>query len=1000
MSRRKVEFPAQGFVQYDLIQTSTSRGVKARFSRSKKEPTSTNAAKIPNNTPLPPDKRSLKRHRTDSEPAIQDREKSSGSFSPNNPVEDEYPGLVSDPEDADDFNPEIFVPLEERTSEGKDRRRELARVWQQYNHLINLKRNGFAHINAGRKPTKGDFALFCPVCPQVGINIPNQWREKGPQYLYYRYLVGDGNFVCNHLGVRSRKGVDPELPLADGAMYMTESSLYQEHINSTKETTEGPTCYEHRAVSDKNKSKPGYDSTGLVAVACARHGCFAPGACVDMQKGERQMNMDYALCQACDSTNAEALPALLFAYDINCQYCVNFRKRISKGQYLTFPSSHPVHFLIGLFHVHGHREECLPRFAPTFFPGAGMTSGEILESLWSQLNGVANITRTMTLGHRSEMLDACIGDINWRKLQTMVTFLIRQRKRALAELASAEARFASYDESTTPSQRADWQLQLEKANEKRIQNPSDPSPMDILNPVTHTVESRLSVQIRLMRDEEDANSLVGTSGWLSNGIALQEQQLQAQNLVGHYHRAPTTARELEIEKKRETILHRLNEFYSRASSHFPSLNLDRLTTSFPDLHDTCACELACSCLAQEKVRPSDHQSAAEYAVVPLPSSLDTLPPGWNVLAKREEDLRVAQANEALEDLRSDIANKSYLYRANRSLAQGKRERTRGYDAINTVEGSMRMNGQRYRLAVWALKRLGVSEKYPHFRNLTRADTKAVTAIYEPNKPGLRTDDLSWIWKLEVTNGTDFTNDRLTEVHRLNWLRSLNIRDRWKEELTIVTSEMECRLRSIAMAWITLRSAMSDEDSDKFLEYFITEIGIGSYLTGYGVVVHGSMIRAPHALSALLRALTKDELSDSHSCLDVLLDRRDRSDDLLEFYVGNWWSSFGSNHGPSTKPLQSVEFTIDCWKSQRRNLVPFIDIETLNQVNLGDLNRKELEEAHSVASDSVHLLELEGDKLTRYLSEVTTTLSYLIALKTDLRAVQARYESERSKSADQ
>jgi hypothetical protein len=48
-----------------------------------------------------------------------------------------------------------------------------------------------------------------------------------------------------------------------------------------------------------------------------------------------------------------------------------------------------------------------------------MTSGEILESLWSQLNGAANITRTMTIGNRAEMLDACMADINWRKLQGM-----------------------------------------------------------------------------------------------------------------------------------------------------------------------------------------------------------------------------------------------------------------------------------------------------------------------------------------------------------------------------------------------------------------------------------------------------------------------------------------------------------------------------------------------------------------------------------------------------
>jgi hypothetical protein len=62
----------------------------------------------------------------------------------------------------------------------QDRKRELARIWQQWNHLTNLKRNGFGHGSQGRIPSKGEFALFCLVCPQVGINLPPDWRNRGP----------------------------------------------------------------------------------------------------------------------------------------------------------------------------------------------------------------------------------------------------------------------------------------------------------------------------------------------------------------------------------------------------------------------------------------------------------------------------------------------------------------------------------------------------------------------------------------------------------------------------------------------------------------------------------------------------------------------------------------------------------------------------------------------------------------------------------------------------
>lgn len=37
--------------------------------------------------------------------------------------------------------------------------------------------------------------------------------------------------------------------------------------------------------------------------------------------------------------------------------------------------------VIGLFHVHAHKEECFYRFALSFILKAGVVAGEILESL-------------------------------------------------------------------------------------------------------------------------------------------------------------------------------------------------------------------------------------------------------------------------------------------------------------------------------------------------------------------------------------------------------------------------------------------------------------------------------------------------------------------------------------------------------------------------------------------------------------------------------------------
>jgi hypothetical protein len=210
----------------------------------------------------------------------------------------------------------------------------------------------------------------------------------------------------------------------------------------------------------------------------------------------RQQIVDLSLDQAVKTTNAGVTPGLRHAYDVNCQYCVKLRQRIAAARCLTIPDDLEIVFLIGLFHVHGHKENCLPRFASTFSPGAGMSSGEILESLWSILNEAAYITRTMTLNHRAEMMDACIADINWKKLQGLGTLfplcplwrtnflLVSALKSSLKKAVSGHTEASRYcfglEKTASPTQRAVWNGQMEEANRKR--QAGDIAAMDVYLP--------------------------------------------------------------------------------------------------------------------------------------------------------------------------------------------------------------------------------------------------------------------------------------------------------------------------------------------------------------------------------------------------------------------------------------------------------------------------------------------------------------------------------------
>jgi hypothetical protein len=62
----------------------------------------------------------------------------------------------------------------------KDRSKELMRVSRQWRDLQTRKRFGLGHDYNGT-PGPGDLALFCPTCPQPGINLPDGWKSDPDQ---------------------------------------------------------------------------------------------------------------------------------------------------------------------------------------------------------------------------------------------------------------------------------------------------------------------------------------------------------------------------------------------------------------------------------------------------------------------------------------------------------------------------------------------------------------------------------------------------------------------------------------------------------------------------------------------------------------------------------------------------------------------------------------------------------------------------------------------------
>lgn len=75
-------------------------------------------------------------------------------------------------------------------------------------------------------------ALFCPACPQPGINLPEDWAIDADDWKYQRVFVVDGNFAAEHMKGR---GNNEDIHLTEDAGYFTALSEYREHLATAKD---------------------------------------------------------------------------------------------------------------------------------------------------------------------------------------------------------------------------------------------------------------------------------------------------------------------------------------------------------------------------------------------------------------------------------------------------------------------------------------------------------------------------------------------------------------------------------------------------------------------------------------------------------------------------------------------------------------------------------------------------------------------------------------------
>ncbi|KAI5987303.1 hypothetical protein EDD15DRAFT_2389608 [Pisolithus albus] len=642
-----------------------------------------------------------------------------------------------------------------------NRYRELLRLVRQWRLLKLLKWNGFKQTMD--RPSQGDLALFCAACPQPGINnifiIPISWK-------FTRTVVMDGNFKAEHM---HEKRPDDQVWLMDGRGFMVTHPPYQAYLKATPHITEKSTCNNHRAISQANISRGKLRSTGIGATACARHGCFYPHSVADFQKGERQLNMDYSLSNAL-SHNMMGIANVLCFYDINCSYMKNLRKRVDNSDFLHIPSSLRIIPGIGIWHVHGHKEEC-------------WVDGEIIETLWSILNVVSSSTRGMSSPHRQELLDFQMNDSNFMKMIRIVEHLSQKLKAARISVTMAREAFKKLDEAVPSSHRAAWHIQEQSALSGRVQ---DVSVMDIFEIQLKKAPTIRTIELKLLEATSQPGVQRGAASWLTRGLEIEEAEIMLSITRKECGKFPSEIKRLAMAWRADRLASECSRFIADGQIYMEPLNVGALSDEHEDYvnvpeddaqHDSGGGDIFPEDEdSNESADEGIEMGAPKMSTIshlPLPSNVGVdrcHAAGVHALLDMELQLRIGQANDALHGLRLALADKAVVFRGVVRQAKTYSTRTRAWQIVNSIDSSVKQHAAIYRRCREAMIALGADvDTLSRFQELLNSHLTVDTAAFTQNAHSHRSSNLPWFWSIDIPRDTT-SKSWLTEFYRIHWLR--------------------------------------------------------------------------------------------------------------------------------------------------------------------------------------------------------------------------------------
>ncbi|KAK6977452.1 CxC2 domain-containing protein [Favolaschia claudopus] len=685
-----------------------------------------------------------------------------------------------------------------------DRLPQFMHMVREYRHLQLCKRAGRGHDLSGIAGTApGELAVPCRACPHPGINLPDDWDTAPPEvaWIYRLILSEDANFKMKG---RERSSRENDPTLGPGWAYMVAHDKYLEHLAKYVDQDEISHCVSFAALwSANNKRAKGLRASGVGSVSCSRHEMFRARGTGDLQKGEKYSNMDFLFFS---SLIGVFLLTIVASYDIACQWSRNFWTRAkAMPTEMQLPDWIEILFKVPKFHLPPHVKSCHGPYSFNYTKGVGRTDGEGVERNWSWLNSAARFISVMGPGSREDTIDDLCGFSNWRKTVDLGNSLLHRLVLAIPQAMMHSRAFHAFTEGLREEhgeELQEWERTIRAWEKDPLNAASNPFEYAEL-----TAESMADVMKRISEEDHLRVSQNGAAAMQVKPAAfllagMEIEQMQSEIALEAKRRNRTTIQATDLQRRRTLLLGKISALQDIQDTYMPGLS---------------------AFLAKQPAPSTVDHSRPETIKIFLPSSLPAdvregiCLPG---LVKNEEDLRQAQATEALRDLRSGLRTRTFAHRFKRKHLEGQGMYTKSRSLLEAIE-------ERIRARQGMLDLRGSGEWESTYRELQKEDVRGMNERLmneqekEDNRKaralaGLKDDGtqdtdefgepvdltvlfnletgeghrvLSWIWYAETGNDEVGADGKLHADIRVEWAKARARADRWREEVVLLEEEM-------------------------------------------------------------------------------------------------------------------------------------------------------------------------------------------------------------------